>query len=447
MLKSEYKKYLWTFGSRIFVIGLTAGVGILSARLLGPTAKGTYTVVTLVPTVISTVAMLAGPQLVVMDSSRSGIVGPRAKALLRWSLAVAFVGAIFFSAFSIFPSVAAGLNLTTLLSAAIAFIGAALIVPEYLAAIIQARGKFFALAAIRVGQVLLPGVMMLAGVASAGLVGALSGFLVGSVLVGIFASLLWRKATLEKAEESAPTFSAAGHIPWAYVMVTNLSLVLLFLSYRVDVLVLNAVSSSVEVGIYAAAVAVAELVLVGSMSAAVVRAPVYARDRIRAIGFDSAVVLALSAVAGLMLAFIGPVIVPLLFGKEYGHAVAVMWALIPGIVLLALYRYLASADLVRGHMLGVLFSCLITLAVDVTLLYLLGPAWGAVGAGIAASASYAAGLAYLLIHRSIRDGTPQQRGNSAQRRTQFQPETINSTGALSLDPPVNLVEAGRQRPT
>ncbi|QHK20164.1 hypothetical protein GU243_10950 [Pseudarthrobacter psychrotolerans] len=281
-----------------------------------------------------------------------------------------------------------------------AVVAPALITPEYFASTLQARNKFGALAVLRLCQIAVPGTLMIFGVLLGQLIGAMTGFIAGSLIVGVTCLILWRKVH---------RFQDAGiggeRIPWKYVFLTNLTLIVLFLSYRIDVLILNAASSAHEVGVYSAGVAVAELVLVVAMSAAVVRAPFYARHPMRPLRRDAWLVLGLSAFTAFSIAAICPLLVTTLFGPEYQGAIPTIWILLPGISILAVYRFVSNAELVRGHKLGILYSCLISIACDVTLVIILSPNWGALGAAAAGSISYAAGLGYLLLHRSLR-GAP-----------------------------------------
>lgn len=393
----RYSTYFWTFGSRVAVIGLTAIFGILSARLLGPADKGVYTVVTLVPAIISTVAMLAGPQVVIIDVSKNGGVGPRIHKLLHWSLVIGSIGACL-SVLAQMLSSSGKISPITLLASAASFIGPALIAPEFFAALLQARREFRALALFRIFQIFLPGILMVSGVALADLGGAILGYMLGTGIVAALTWVLWGKSS--KIRKSA--LGGTDAVPWKYVLTTNITLVVLFMSYRIDVIILNAISTSKEVGFYSAAVALAELVLIASMTAAVVRAPAYAADRSRSIGSDTWLVLGLSALASVTIAAISPALVPLLFGAEYQESVISVWGLLPGICLLSVYRYISNAEIIRGHKFGVLSSCLVAIGVDVVILVLIGRDMGALGASIAASLGYASGLAYLLGHRNIR---------------------------------------------
>lgn len=391
------QNYVWTFGSRICVIGLSAIFGVLSARMLGPSDKGLYTVFTLLPAALSTLTMLAGPQLVLMDVSRTGALSYRLHRLMRWST---YTSAGLATITIVVQAIQAeSVSLVALSSYGVILVAPSLIVPEFLASAFQGSGHFARLAVLRVCQVVLPGVFMLGGISLCGLPGALSGFLVGAAIVGFVSHELWWRQSMSFETEIGST-----RIPWRYVLITNLTLVLLFLSYRADVFVLNAVSSPHEVGVYSAAVALAELVLVGSMSAAVVRARLYSRDHTTPLQRDTWVVVGLSCVVAVAIAGLTSTLVPLLFGLEYAESVGVVWALLPGICVLAAYRFMSNAEIVRGHKYGVLFSCIVALVVDVGVLWAIGRDWGALGAAIAASASYTAGLVFLIGFRIARAG-------------------------------------------
>lgn len=400
------RSYALTFGSRICVIGLTALFGILSARLLGPTDKGIYTVASLLPAALSTVAMLAGPQLVVADVS-NGLASTRTRKLLAWSIWSACVGGLICLALQLASK--SPLSTAAFAASFLTLLAPALIVPEYLAAALQANGRFGHLSLLRILQVATPGCLMLVGVITNGILGALIGFGIGTLLVGLGSYMAWRA-------EFIPRLSAAGSkIPWKFVLTTNLTLVLLFLSYRLDVLILEGVATSKSVGIYTAAVALAELVLVVSMSAAVVRAPLYARQKHHSLKRDTWLVFGLSVLAGIAIAALSPFLIPLLFGNDYRESIQVAWALLPGICCLAAYRFISNAEIVRGHKYGLLASCLVSIATDVVLILHLSPTMGAVGAGLAASGSYAAGLMCLLVHRQLRPVPRFLEGNYATR--------------------------------
>lgn len=391
------RKYFLTIGSRLAVIALTALFGILSARILGPEAKGAYSIVTLLPAAVSTVAMLAGPQYVILDVNQFSGVTRRARSLLRLSHFAAMGGAV--GAVFIYAAIeqdAAFLHMSLLFF--LVWSGAAsLIITEYVAAFFQANQKFALLAAIRVLQVLLPGLAMLGGAIQFGLSGAIGGFFAGSICAGILGWNAWRFFSYTQAV--SPREAA---ISWPYVASTSVSIVLLFLAYRADVLVLGSLSSASQVGLYTAAVALAELALVGSLSVIVIKTPSYVgTSNIR---LKDMVLVVVTAVAVSLLLFISAdLIVPLLFGEDFIGAIRAVKILIPGVVMLAIFRFLTAVELIQQHKYGVLVSCILMISADFALLICLAPSMGAVGGAIAASTSYLLGLIYLGFHRLIRD--------------------------------------------
>lgn len=387
----------WTFGSRLAVVALTAVFGVLSARILGPEDKGTYTLITLAPAITSTLAMLAGPQVVLMDVSNTGGLTRRVAALQRWSLATVVLASLVVTGYYIYFQNTPGVNAVVLLIA-IVLGSVPIVVTEYSAALLQGLRQFRALALLRVAQVLLPGVSMLLG-CFVGLIPAVLGFTLGGLLLGVVLLVFWirqsRRIMPEEDDERR-------RIPWAFALITNLTLILLFMSYRVDVVVMGSISTSEEIGYYSAAVALAELVLLGSLSLTIVMTPSYAKDKDKPLGKGVLAVIGFSALAGAGIFVVAPWCVPLVFGEPYRPAVSSVQVLAIGIVFLAIYRFLVSIEIVRNFRSSALISASMILVADIVLLLILVPAHGALGAAIAASSAYALGALTIAIPIFVR---------------------------------------------
>lgn len=97
--------------------------------------------------------------------------------------------------------------------------------------------------------------------------------------------------------------------------------------------------------------------------------------------------------AGLALALVSVLAIPVVFGADYGASVDLLWWLLPGGIAVSvgyIGSMLLAAD-ARGRDMTLLQSA--SLALGVSLLYALGPIFGPVGAAIASSLS---GLALLI---------------------------------------------------
>jgi O-antigen/teichoic acid export membrane protein len=175
----------------------------------------------------------------------------------------------------------------------------------------------------------------------------------------------------------------------------------LYLLLRVDVLLLAALRSDADVGLYALAVSLVELTNIATDAVATVvmkrQVTISLEDAAvltaRVIGVT--VVLATVAVLGLVVS--AGFVVPLVYGEEFAGAVPALYALGPGVLALAATRS-AGGYLVRLNRPWVV-SLLATTAmiVNVALNLALIPRFGIVGAGLASSVAYVGLAAAYLI--------------------------------------------------
>ncbi|WP_113701584.1 lipopolysaccharide biosynthesis protein [Nonomuraea lactucae] len=159
-----------------------------------------------------------------------------------------------------------------------------------------------------------------------------------------------------------------------------------------DVLLLNALSSTAAVGIYTVAVTVLALTRIPSDAIAQVVLPRQAgedaRDADRITARTLRLNLVMSAAVIGALAAASPWLIPLVYGESFEGSVLPLWALAPGAVALTLIR-LVEQHLVRlARPIGMTAIAVAALAANVLLNLLLVPHWGAVGAALASSATY-----------------------------------------------------------
>lgn len=176
----------------------------------------------------------------------------------------------------------------------------------------------------------------------------------------------------------------------------QLAQLLLVLSMRADILVLQALRGADEVGIYSVAITMATLAAFPAMAISAATYP-----RIASLGEPAeytARVVRLSVAAavlaaGVLLPVI-PIATPLAFGRGFSSAVAPALALLPGMILYSLQIAVARGRSAQGEP-RLLAS---TLAVSVTTMVALDlaliPSLGTVGAVIASVVSSAAGAAF-----------------------------------------------------
>jgi O-antigen/teichoic acid export membrane protein len=166
----------------------------------------------------------------------------------------------------------------------------------------------------------------------------------------------------------------------------------LLLLLRIDVMILNAMTSTVAVGLYSIAVAVGEVSYAGTdaLSVAMLRRQAESEGgpaadlAIRAVRM--ATIVATLSLAAVCLA--APVVIPLLYGEAFRASVPALLAMAPGILAYAATRPMGPYVLRLGRPRLMSGLSLLAVAVNVALSLALIPRWGIVGCALAVSAGH-----------------------------------------------------------
>lgn len=389
------------------LLASTAGAAALSlafvvavARTAGPEARGVLAFVVAVPTLLSFAATLgldaanlyfAGaspdrrPRLVTA-SLASGLVLGAAAAALAWALFTAgprwapgaVAGARLGAVLAATPFMTAHHLLTTLLIGS-GRVGAANAVRMAIPAISVA--SFATLWAAGGGTT--------DGAIAAWLAGQGFGFVLAALVAG---------AALGVAPPRAGLALVPGLVRYGGpAHAGNLADIAVF---RIDALILGAVRGPVELGLYAAAVNVAEVLLYLPTAVSTVLLPDRAARADDPSGGPTARIAALvaaaSALAAAAAAIAAPAVIAVLFGAAFGGSVTPLRILAIAMVGMAVRRVL-WADLAARRRQGMASAAAIaTLAVVVGLDFALIPDYGAAGAAWASAAAYWAGGALMV---------------------------------------------------
>lgn len=206
-----------------------------------------------------------------------------------------------------------------------------------------------------------------------------------------------------------PIWSLAASRPIiAFSLVAHLSNLINMITYRFDVWVVDQYHGAASLGLYAAAVGIAQLLFyVPEPLSRVVQPYLFghagqeAIERFKAVSrINFTTVLLLSA----GLAFIAPWAITLLYGDVFAGSVAALWLLLPGIVLNSGFKLLAQlvvqGGLQRFNLIGASVGAGLTIALDFALI----PRFGIEGAAVASSLAYAAVLGVTLYALRARMG-------------------------------------------
>lgn len=248
--------------------------------------------------------------------------------------------------------------------------------------------------------VLLLGLAWLGGL---GIYGAMLAPLGGSLLGMSYALYLLRRSTPLRFGFDRAVARALQVKGFSYAI----SLIVLTLNYRVMILLLARFSTLDQVGLYAQAILIAELIweIPNALSAIVLSRAVNAKDeagfslKVQVLARISLVVAVLVSIA---LAIVSPYFFPLAFGAQFAGSAAICNSLLPGVTAFIVFKIL-NIDLAgRGKP---WLSMVITVPV---FLLNLGLGWWAIqradalGAAIVSSACYAvAAIGYLFVYARV----------------------------------------------
>jgi O-antigen/teichoic acid export membrane protein len=188
---------------------------------------------------------------------------------------------------------------------------------------------------------------------------------------------------------------------FSYSMFTLLINVIQFLAYRIDYWLLDHYKGEEELGWYSLAVRLAQLFWVIPLLLASIIFPVAANKKNE---YDEQQMLALiralnmvNLVAGVVLFFIAPFAIPLLFGQAYTNSVVLLQLLLPGVLLFCvatiLAAYFGGQQSLSVNFYGSLLCLVTVLLFD--LLWI--PSLGMKGAAMASSIGYGVTALYFIV--------------------------------------------------
>lgn len=176
-------------------------------------------------------------------------------------------------------------------------------------------------------------------------------------------------------------------------LVYALTLLIINLNYKIDVILLDNMSSAFETGIYSVGVRITEYLWQIPMLLSTV---IFARSAVskddRAFSLKVAQLLRLSFVAiglaGFVLFLLSKFIINLMYGEAYTGSVMVLNNLLPGVLMLTIFKVINMDLAGKGKPWLSLKAMIPALIINLILNIILIPNYGAVGAAISSSISY-----------------------------------------------------------
>lgn len=395
-------------GTRFAQLASTLLVSFLLASLLGPADRGVYALVIVVPTTLFAIGQLGLPSAMVYHAGRGG----RLLDLERQSVLLGLL----VSAVVIVPTVVLlpVLERSVLRAVPPDLVAVALaavplrVVATLAGSTLYGRGRFRAYNLILALQsALWVGLVLgLVGVLRAGVPGALAAYLlfVGAGTVAVLVRL-HREARAGSDGEPVSGLAVLGYGLRLYPATLGT-----FFGYRVDVFLLGwLVGSPSEIGVYAVAVSLAELVFnvpdaVGTVLFPRVAAAQAGEAHRLAPAMTRMTVLATAAAALALVPLTWGVLTVLL--PEYGRGLAVLLLLLPGIVALSAAKVLTSYLSGINRLAWLTVAAGTSLIVNVAANLVLIPGAGILGAAAASLISYTAYGALMVAFASRTSGNP-----------------------------------------
>jgi O-antigen/teichoic acid export membrane protein len=203
------------------------------------------------------------------------------------------------------------------------------------------------------------------------------------------------------------------HITWKYHegimksmvrlgVVFALSIFVMQLNYRVDILLLKKYSTLEQVGLYSLAVQIAEQLwhIPNAIETIVLTRSAHAEDE-KAVHKTVASILRVSLLFGLsgclVMILLAPPLLPLIFGAGFRGSVPMIQGIIPGIMFMVIFRILNSRLAGMGKPQVAIYSFIPPLFINLLLNILWIPRYGGMGAVWASNVSYGAGCIIFLL--------------------------------------------------
>ncbi|CAK9889083.1 MULTISPECIES: oligosaccharide flippase family protein [Pseudomonas] len=403
MSRSHYVRHLLlSMGTRLAMIALRLMRNVLLARILGPSERGLFALLSTLPDLISAATSGGLNTAVGYQAAKQRNMGLLLSQVLIYGCLVA--GALTLICVALAREFGTELEVTTqlgLLAWLLLLAVPLTVLKSGLLTLHNATGGVGAFNALRLTESLVP-LLLFVGMfwmwQNAALEAALISWLLGLSLVVVL-GLYWlgrqhsiRLCWDRSGQRELLSFSAKSHPDLLFQQVI----------LRSDYLFISAMLGSAALGHYAMASAAAELLLIVPEA---VTTPLMKRLLQQDAGMDKLTPLALRLTATVMLcaclsmALIGEWLIVTLFGAEYQPAYPALLALLPGLFGLC-YASILRLDLLGKNRPGTVSLMMgVGAALNLVLNVLLIPTYGIVGAAMASSIAYlAVTLAMLLLY-------------------------------------------------
>lgn len=387
--------------TRVVLVIIKLGIGVLTARVLGPEGKGIFVLVLQMPGILAILGNLSIGEALIYNIGQKKI--PRNKILgniLFFTVAVSTI--ILVTYFYLLPFLSRTLLKNIDLNILkISFLLIPLIILDGLSfSTFRGFKKFKLYNGLKVLSkgLLFCSIFTALIILRTGVKGAVSAY----VLVFFFNILIFIGALFILSERKI-SFSWSGLKSLVkYGLAAHIAVVLTKLEYRFDFFILNFFLTPAHTGIYSVGVTMAQLLWYIVQSATNVLFPeISSVSRTEAAQFIPRVcrsVFFICGIVGLFLVASGYYLIQLFYGIKFVLAYSVFLILLPGLMMDAIFRILSSYFKGTGRPLLVSKVVAVTLCLNLLLNFILIPVLGIRGAALSSLISYSLNAIALLIY-------------------------------------------------
>ncbi|MGE5282661.1 MAG: oligosaccharide flippase family protein [Chloroflexota bacterium] len=379
---------------------IQAVVGVLLARILGPSHRGELAAVILWPTLMATIGSLGLAQSATYHASRAKQLGP----VVGSALAFVAVDSVVLIAigWAILPVVLSGHDASVVHDGQLfltAFVPLNLLAVSMMS-ILNGSHRFAWFQSLRLIIIAGAGAGIIAlAVGGKMTVASAAGAYIGGNAIGAFLALV---VTLRSVGVSNVRFSrATSRGLLGFGLKSFLSQSMWTLNERVDQLVISVFFSATSLGLYVVAVTLTSLTTLIGFSAALVALPVVARieaagERARTARIIVSATLICATAASVPIFVAEPTLIRVLFGEGFVSAAGVGRVLLVAGVVFGLNRVLEALLQAVGRPLESSIGEGVALAVTAGGLAALLPTLGIMGAGVTSLLAYSASSAFMV---------------------------------------------------
>ena len=387
-------------GGQVAMTGMGVLTGIITARWLGPTDRGLFNLLVLLPTVLSNFVKLGIPQASVYYMRRKNVPASDVASNSLWfalTMGSALAIVCWFGRDWLLANVLK--QAPESLVAPTLILVPCVLLQFYFLGVAQAQERFkeYNVRQIVPNLLSLVGMFVVLVVLGKGLVAAVLTQTAIVIFMSIWLTIrVHREAPLTPHVNGALLKDMLGFGAKSYVQTLAATLHL-----RIDQFVLSYVRSPTEVGYYGVGVTIVGLLLkISEATGTVVFPRLAASDRREAQLATARVVrhtLFLTGLGVIGLGIAGPIAIRVLYGTRFEPAIIPMLILLPGALMMSLYQLLTRSFTSDAKQEINILAAVVALILNVVLNFLLDPRFGAAGAAMSNGISYGTAALILLV--------------------------------------------------